>query len=264
MESSSPTSTRPRRGAELELSIDSLAYGGAGVARTDGYVVFVRDAIPGDRVRALVTKSKRHYAEGHAVEALESESLKIVKLLSGPKTASVRDAYAFLEKTPLDYLGYILAESLNGKAVGKIRSYLNKWKPLRQALPGVATELEVLGLEHGPKFDKVIEDFFQLQLLGRARKLEDHGKVLRKLSGIKEPPKKIEEKKKPEKPKKKGSPGFSPENSATTDAASPKEAAPAARSASGKKPSHASESGHTKVKASLKSRQKTKSHGKKK
>jgi 23S rRNA (uracil1939-C5)-methyltransferase len=77
MESSSPTSARPRRGAELELSIDSLAYGGAGVARTDGYVVFVRDAIPGDRVRALVTKSKRHYAEGQAVELLEPSPERI-------------------------------------------------------------------------------------------------------------------------------------------------------------------------------------------
>src|SRR5438045_4449217 len=71
MESSTTTSARPRRGAELELQIDSLAYGGAGVARTDGYVVFVRDAVPGDRVRALVTKSIRHYAEARPVELLE-------------------------------------------------------------------------------------------------------------------------------------------------------------------------------------------------
>ena len=33
--------TRPRAGAELELEIDSLAQGGRGVARADGYVVFV-------------------------------------------------------------------------------------------------------------------------------------------------------------------------------------------------------------------------------
>src|SRR5664279_372533 len=39
---------RPQRGDELELTIDSLAYGGAGVARTDGYVVFVSGAVPGD------------------------------------------------------------------------------------------------------------------------------------------------------------------------------------------------------------------------
>src|SRR3954462_15259722 len=63
--------TRPQRGDELDLRIDPLAYGGAGVARLDGYVVFVRDAVPGDRVRAQVTKRKRAYAEARAVEVLE-------------------------------------------------------------------------------------------------------------------------------------------------------------------------------------------------
>jgi 23S rRNA (uracil1939-C5)-methyltransferase len=65
------TRTRPERGQELDLRIDALAYGGAGVARLDGYVVFVRDAVPGDRVRAVVTKRKRTYAEARAVEVLE-------------------------------------------------------------------------------------------------------------------------------------------------------------------------------------------------
>ena len=147
--------------------------------------------------------------------------MKIVKLLSGPKTAAARDAYAFLEKAPLELLAYILAESNNGKAVGKIKTYFSKWKPIRQALPGVATELEVLGMERGPKFDKVVEDFFQLQLLGRARKPEDHAKILRKLAGIKEPPKKVEEKKKPEKPKKKGESSSKPESAAAAGPVTP-------------------------------------------
>jgi tRNA nucleotidyltransferase (CCA-adding enzyme) len=159
--------------------------------------------------------------ELRSVQDVEPESLKIVKLLSGPKTASPRDAYAFLEKAPLDLLAYLLAESNNGKAVGKIKTYFSKWKPLRQALPGVAAELEALGMERGPKFDKVVEDFFQLQLLGRARKPEDHAKILRKLAGIKEPPKKVEEKKKPEKPKKKGDAPAKPEAPAATGPVTP-------------------------------------------
>jgi 23S rRNA (uracil1939-C5)-methyltransferase len=65
------TRTRPQRGEELELTVDSLAFGGAGIARLDGYVVFVNDAVPGDRVRAVVGKSKRAYAEARAVEILE-------------------------------------------------------------------------------------------------------------------------------------------------------------------------------------------------
>src|SRR5215203_5137115 len=71
MSSAAPSSSRPRRGDELELTVDSLAYGGNGVARLDGYVVFVAGALPGDRVRAVVGKSKRAYAEARAVEILE-------------------------------------------------------------------------------------------------------------------------------------------------------------------------------------------------
>ena len=37
---------------EVELQVDSLAYGGNGVARLNGFVVFVRRGLPGDRVRA--------------------------------------------------------------------------------------------------------------------------------------------------------------------------------------------------------------------
>jgi len=168
-----------------------------------------------DRERsAVLGRMSLRPAELHAVEQLESEALKIAKLLVGAKTESVPDAYDFLETTPLDLQAYILSESSNSKAVAKIKNYLNKWKPLRQGLPGVALELEAIGLEHGPKFDKVVEDFFRAQLMGRARKPEDHAKILRKLAGIKELPKKVEEKKKPEKGKTKGAAVSGPESPA--------------------------------------------------
>jgi tRNA nucleotidyltransferase/poly(A) polymerase len=160
-------------------------------------------------------------SELRAVQEVEPESLKIAKILTGPKTATARDAYAYLERAPLELLAFILAESSNAKAVGKIRIYFSKWKPIRQALPGVAAELEALGMERGPKFDKVVEDFFQLQLLGRARKPEDHAKILRKLAGIKELPKKVEEKKKPEKSKKRGELPAKPEAPAASGPVTP-------------------------------------------
>src|SRR5205823_13487965 len=65
------TKERPARGDELDLTVESLAYGGAGVARLDGYVVFVEGGVPGDRVRATVGKSKRAYAEARATEIIE-------------------------------------------------------------------------------------------------------------------------------------------------------------------------------------------------
>jgi 23S rRNA (uracil1939-C5)-methyltransferase len=56
---------------EVELHVDSLAFGGNGVARLNGFVVFVRRGLPGDTVRARVTKVKRSHAEALAVELLE-------------------------------------------------------------------------------------------------------------------------------------------------------------------------------------------------
>ena len=65
------TATRPRPGDELTLTVDRLAYGGKGVARLDGYVVFVAGGLPGDTIRARVEKSKRAYAEARTVEVVE-------------------------------------------------------------------------------------------------------------------------------------------------------------------------------------------------
>jgi 23S rRNA (uracil1939-C5)-methyltransferase len=76
--------TRPQRGDELELQVDRLAYGGAGVARSDGYVVFVRGGLPGDRVRVRVTKSKRSFAEADSVELLDPSPDRIQPTASHP------------------------------------------------------------------------------------------------------------------------------------------------------------------------------------
>jgi len=65
------TAARPQVGDELELVVESLAHGGRGVARSGGYVLFVRGAIPGDRVRARVFKRKRSYGEARVSELLE-------------------------------------------------------------------------------------------------------------------------------------------------------------------------------------------------
>jgi 23S rRNA (uracil1939-C5)-methyltransferase len=59
-----------QRDQELELTIESLAYGGNGVARLNGFVVFVRRGLPGDTVRARVTKVQRRHAEALATEVV--------------------------------------------------------------------------------------------------------------------------------------------------------------------------------------------------
>ena len=69
--------TTIQKGQEIELTIDSLAYGGRGVAKVDGYVIFVKNSIPGQKVNALIYRKKKGYAEARPLEVLE-ESPHIV------------------------------------------------------------------------------------------------------------------------------------------------------------------------------------------
>ena len=72
MDASPRQDPRPGKGDELVLDVETLAYGGRGVARSNGYVVFVAGALPGDRVRARLTRSKRAFAEARAVELIRA------------------------------------------------------------------------------------------------------------------------------------------------------------------------------------------------
>jgi 23S rRNA (uracil1939-C5)-methyltransferase len=81
---SSATFTRPSRGDVLELTIDSLAHGGNGVARLEGYVVFVAGGIPGDTVRAVVGKSKKAYAEARAIEIVTPSPERVPEFADHP------------------------------------------------------------------------------------------------------------------------------------------------------------------------------------
>lgn len=77
-------SARPSPGAELQLRVDSLAHGGAGVARADGYVVFVDGGVPGDRVRAIVHRAKRCYAHARVLEVIEPSPERVAPLADHP------------------------------------------------------------------------------------------------------------------------------------------------------------------------------------
>ncbi len=65
-----------KRGQTIELEIEKFADRGKGLARVDGLVVFVEDAVPGDRVRAYVHRLKRNYAEAKLDALLEPSALR--------------------------------------------------------------------------------------------------------------------------------------------------------------------------------------------
>ncbi len=61
-----------QKNERIECEIESLAYGGRGVARTeDGIVVFVERGLPGARVLARVDRVKKRFAEAVVEQVLE-------------------------------------------------------------------------------------------------------------------------------------------------------------------------------------------------
>ncbi len=147
----------------------------------------------------LLSKLGFRSAEIDVIESFPDKANEIQRDLAGKKTKKPIDAYRYIEKLPMEYVAYLLAESNNSAAISKLKAFLHKWRPIRLALPVVANELEALGMARGPKFDHIVQEVFAAQLNGRGKTPEERVKMLRKLSGIKEAPKKKEKEKKPAK-----------------------------------------------------------------
>lgn len=133
-------------------------------------------------------------AEEAKILHLPNEAKKLLQVLRGSKTKTARQAYDVISAAPTDLLAFMAAEFRNPKVAGKVRNYLQKWRPMRLNSP--ATELESLGVARGPKFEKILEQFFDLQLRGRGKTPPEVTKLLKQLAGIKDEAKPKEEKKK--------------------------------------------------------------------
>ncbi len=65
-----------QEGDTLEVQIEKFAHRGRSLTRVDGFVVFIPRAVPGDRMRIRITKSKKSYAEAEPVELLKASDLR--------------------------------------------------------------------------------------------------------------------------------------------------------------------------------------------
>lgn len=60
-----------KKNNDYELLIEDLTMSGEGVGRIDGYALFVKDTIPGDRVIAKATKLNKNYGYGRLMSVIE-------------------------------------------------------------------------------------------------------------------------------------------------------------------------------------------------
>src|SRR3990172_655284 len=61
---------------DVSVKIESLSFGGSGVGRISGKVVFVPYSAPGDNIKVRVTKDTKGFAEGDIVEFISASPLR--------------------------------------------------------------------------------------------------------------------------------------------------------------------------------------------
>jgi len=61
----------------IEVTIDDVAYGGRGLARYEGLVVFIPNALPGEHIIARITTLHKNYAEAEIVEITEPSEKRV-------------------------------------------------------------------------------------------------------------------------------------------------------------------------------------------
>jgi len=65
-----------KKGQNVELKIEKLAFGGRGVARISGYVLFINDVVPGQTVTARVIKTRSNFAEAKLIDVKEKSDIE--------------------------------------------------------------------------------------------------------------------------------------------------------------------------------------------
>ena len=107
-----------KKGQELELTIEGLAYGGRGVAKENNYVFFVEKALPGQKVLVYISRKKKNYAEARIKEVINQS-----KYYTDPKC----EHFSICGGCKTQHLDYL--EQVNQKKI-QVQDIFQKQAPL--------------------------------------------------------------------------------------------------------------------------------------
>lgn len=168
--------TEIKKNALVELTIESIAFGAKGIARVNDFVIFVRDALPGQKVLALIIKKKSSFAEAIIREILEEspyhvdapcpyfedcggckfQNLEYHKQLD-IKTEQVKDVFTHLAKMPdIPILPALAAPDIYGyRNKMDFSCGVSRWL-LKENDPGTPDDFTI-GLHAPGRFDKILD-----------------------------------------------------------------------------------------------------------
>jgi len=167
-----------RRSEVLEIEIEKVAFGGKGIGHQDAYVIFVKDTLPGDRVKAKVVKRKTNYAEARLIGIIRPSKLRIeapcpyFEWCGGCtwQNISYRDQLKFKRQHVLESLRHIggiedieIEETLPAPEIWEYRNKMEfSFSDRRWLLPSELGNMEIsksyaLGLHIPGTFDKILD-----------------------------------------------------------------------------------------------------------
>jgi tRNA nucleotidyltransferase (CCA-adding enzyme) len=139
----------------------------------------------GAQRKRLATKIISDRKTANMALGLEGAARRLARVLRSAKAALPSQTYTLLSGQPQPLLIFLLVYYPQAKIQARVKSFLFKYPIVRARIP--RAKLLTLGLEAGPKFEKVFHQLFLAQLDG---KIKSHPQLLKEfysLTGIKEP-----------------------------------------------------------------------------
>ncbi|WP_125152479.1 23S rRNA (uracil(1939)-C(5))-methyltransferase RlmD [Clostridium rectalis] len=65
-----------KKGKEYEFYIEATEFPDTGIANSEGLIIYIKNALPGQRVLARITKKRKDYAQGKVIKILEDVDYK--------------------------------------------------------------------------------------------------------------------------------------------------------------------------------------------
>ena len=63
---------------KVTFVIEDIGTGGEGIGKVDGYTLFVKDAIIGDKIEAKIIKAKKNYGYARLEKIIEASLLPVL------------------------------------------------------------------------------------------------------------------------------------------------------------------------------------------
>lgn len=124
---------------ELIVEIEKLSNLGYGIARVDGYVIFVENACPGDKVKIRVGKKNKNFANAKVVEIIEPSKHRVEPICPMQKVCGACQ----LQFIDYDYqlkLKKQIVEDIMGVNKDLNKDADNHWVEIRDVIPSPKTK----------------------------------------------------------------------------------------------------------------------------